>query len=142
VEDHIGSGPSLGVTLLGGGFITIGIGLSSLWPIVWVLFAVFTFTAVLWNVITVSLRQTVIPDELLGRVNSVYRFFAWGMMPIGAILAGLIINVGETVTTRDVALRLPWLIAGLAHFFLYAFARPRLTTEKMEAARAEALETD
>ena len=142
VADRIGSGPSLGVTLLGGGFITIGIGLSSLWPVVWVLFAVFTFTAVLWNVITVSLRQTVIPDELLGRVNSVYRFFAWGMMPIGAILAGLIINVGETVTTRDMALRLPWLIAGAAHFFLYAFARPRLTTEKMEAARAEALETD
>jgi hypothetical protein len=32
----------------------------------------------LWNVITVSLRQRLIPDHLLGRVNSVYRFFAWG----------------------------------------------------------------
>ena len=44
--------------------------------------------AVLWKVITVSLRQTIIPDELLGRVNSVYRFFGWGMMPIGALLGG------------------------------------------------------
>ena len=42
------------------------------------------FTAVLWNVITVSLRQAVIPDRLLGRVNSVYRFFGWGAIPIGA----------------------------------------------------------
>ncbi len=139
VAERIGSGPSLGVTLVGGGFITIAIGLTSLWPLVWVLFAVFMFTAVLWNVITVSLRQTVIPDELLGRVNSVYRFFAWGMMPIGALLAGAIISVGETVTTRETALRLPWLVAGVAHFFLYGFARPRLTTEKMERARAEAI---
>ena len=38
-----------------------------------------------WNVITVSLRQSIIPPHLLGRVNSVYRFFAWGMMPIGAL---------------------------------------------------------
>jgi MFS family permease len=139
VAERIGSGPSLGVTLVGGGFITIAIGLSSVWPAVWVLFAIFTFTAVLWNVITVSLRQTVIPDELLGRVNSVYRFFAWGMMPIGAILAGVIISVGELITTRETALRLPWLIAGAAHFVLFAFARTRLTTEKMEHARAEAV---
>ncbi|MEM9134700.1 MAG: MFS transporter [Actinomycetota bacterium] len=139
VADRIGSGPSLGVTLLGGAFIAIAIGLTSQWPVVWALFAAFMFTAVLWNVITVSLRQTVIPDELLGRVNSVYRFFAWGMMPLGALLAGAIISVGETVTTRETALRLPWLVAGVAHFFLYAFARPRLTTEKMERARAEAL---
>lgn len=139
VADRIGSGPSLGVTLAGGGFITIGIGLTSVWPVVWVLFALFMFTAVLWNVITVSLRQTVIPDELLGRVNSVYRFFAWGMMPIGALLAGVIISVGEAITTREMALRLPWFIAGLAHFVLYAFARPRLTTEKMERARADAV---
>ncbi len=138
VAERIGSGPSLGVTLVGGGFISTAIGLLSYWPAVWVLFACFMFTAVLWNVITVSLRQTVIPDELLGRVNSVYRFFAWGMMPVGAILAGVIISIAETVTSREVALRLPWIIAGLSHFVLYAFARPRLTTEKMEAARAEA----
>jgi len=138
VAERIGSGPSLGVTLAGGGVITIAIGLSSLWPIVWTLFAVFTFTAVLWNVITVSLRQTVIPNELLGRVNSVYRFFAWGMMPLGALLAGATVAIAETITTRETALRLPWIISGLAHFVLFAFARTRLTTEKMERARADA----
>ena len=104
VADRIGSGPSLGVTLVGGGFISIAIGLSSFWPVVWVLFAIFMFTAVLWNVITVSLRQTVIPDELLGRVNSVYRFFAWGMMPLGAILAGVVISIAENVTSRELSL--------------------------------------
>ena len=39
--------------------------------------------AMLWNVITVSWRQRRIPPELLGRVNSIYRFFGWGSMPLG-----------------------------------------------------------
>lgn len=45
---------------------------------------------VLWNVITVSLRQRVSPDRLLGRVNSAYRLLAWGTMPIGAAAGGLL----------------------------------------------------
>ncbi|MGB1751699.1 MAG: hypothetical protein ACPHHU_03295 [Paracoccaceae bacterium] len=36
------------------------------------------FGAVLWNLVTVSYRQRVIPDHLLGRVNSIYRFFLGG----------------------------------------------------------------
>jgi predicted MFS family arabinose efflux permease len=43
-----------------------------------------------WNVITVSLRQRIVPDHLLGRVNAGYRLLAWGTMPLGAALAGLI----------------------------------------------------
>jgi len=38
--------------------------------------------ALLWNIVTVSYRQRLIPDDLLGRVNSIYRFFGWGMMRI------------------------------------------------------------
>ncbi|MCP4966880.1 MAG: MFS transporter, partial [bacterium] len=100
------------------------------------------FVAVLWNVITVSFRQTVIPDELLGRVNSVYRFFAWGMMPLGALLGGLTVTITELFASREIALRMPWLIAGVAQLVLLAFAAPRLTTEKMNAARAEAVAGD
>jgi MFS family permease len=44
--------------------------------------------SVVWNVITVSLRQEIIPEHLFGRVNSVYRLVSWGVMPIGAIAAG------------------------------------------------------
>jgi len=43
-----------------------------------------------WNVATVSLRQRIIPDHLFGRVNSVYRFVAWGTIPIGALVGGLV----------------------------------------------------
>lgn len=45
---------------------------------------------VLWNVITVSLRQRITPNRLLGRVNSVYRLLAWGTMPLGAAAGGVL----------------------------------------------------
>ncbi|MEO1056800.1 MAG: MFS transporter, partial [Actinomycetota bacterium] len=105
------------------------------------LFAFFMLVAVLWNVITVSLRQTIIPDRLLGRVNSVYRFFGWGMMPIGALLGGLVVVVAETFTDREMALRMPWFVAGALSVALFAWAGPRLTTAKIESARAAATQS-
>ena len=65
------------------------------------MFPIFTVLAVMWNVITVSLRQTIIPDQPLGRANRVYRFFAWGMMPVGAFLGGALVTVTEAVAVRD-----------------------------------------
>ena len=94
------------------------------------------FFAVLWNVITVSLRQSIVPDHLLGRVNSVYRFFAWGVMPIGAIVGGVIVVVTERVADRELALRVPWIISGATMIGLLVYATPRLTTRRLDAARA------
>lgn len=54
---------------------------------------------VLWNVVVVSFRQRVTPDHLLGRVNAGFRLLAWGTMPLGAALAGLL---GEVVGLRAV----------------------------------------
>jgi MFS family permease len=48
---------------------------------------------IMWNIITVSLRQRITPDHLLGRVNASYRLFAWGVMPVGALLGGLLAEV-------------------------------------------------
>ncbi|MGH9042551.1 MAG: MFS transporter [Acidimicrobiia bacterium] len=45
---------------------------------------------VCWNVVTVSLRQRITPDRLLGRLNAGYRLLGWGTMPIGAALGGLV----------------------------------------------------
>jgi len=50
-------------------------------------------TVGVWNVITVSLRQRITPDRLLGRLNSCYRLVAWGTMPLGAITGGLLAEV-------------------------------------------------
>ncbi|WP_298438299.1 MFS transporter [uncultured Jannaschia sp.] len=63
----------------------------------------------LWNVVTVSYRQRTIPDDLLGRVNSVYRFFGWGMMPLGALAGGAAVAWLEPSLGREAALRVPYL---------------------------------
>jgi MFS family permease len=138
VARRMGRGPALYMTIASSGASAAIVGMSTRWWMVFHMFALATFTAVVWNVITVSYRQTIIPDELLGRVNSVYRFFAWGMMPIGAAVGGLIVAAVGVVADRDVALRATWFASAAVHLGLFVFGRSRLTTAKIEAARTAA----
>ena len=138
ISEKLGSGTSLYVTLIVQALTALVIGIATHWIIAAAMFVLSAFTGVLWNVITVSLRQTIIPDYLLGRVNSVYRFFAWGMMPIGLALGGVIVSGAEAAgVERVMALRLPYFVAAAALFVVFLWAVPQLTTEKIEAARAE-----
>ena len=86
--------------------------------------------SVVWNIITVSLRQQIIPDHLLGRVNSVYRFLGWGSMPLGALAGGWLAEV--------FGLRAPWLIGGAVVAVALVAALPRITTSAIEEAKAAA----
>jgi Na+/melibiose symporter-like transporter len=45
-----------------------------------------------WNVLTLALRQRLIPDEMLGRVGASYRFLVYLGMPFGALAGGLLAN--------------------------------------------------
>ena len=60
-------------------------------PVAWFValaVAIESMAATVWNVVMVSLRQQIIPAPLFGRVNSVYRWFGWGTLPIGSLLGG------------------------------------------------------
>jgi len=65
----------LTLTILGMPVTFIATAFSTRWEIVWFFSGLEMFFAILWNVVTVSMRQEIIPDHLLGRVNSAYRFF-------------------------------------------------------------------
>lgn len=80
----------------------------------------------LWNVVTVSYRQRRIPDELLGRVNSVYRFFGWGAMPFGAIGGGFLVTMLTPFLGRMEALHMPYLVGAATCAVLTAYALKRL----------------
>jgi MFS family permease len=41
-------------------------------------------------IIVSSIRQRLVPGDLLGRVYSASRFVSWGIGPIGALLAGFV----------------------------------------------------
>ena len=133
----LGSGPSLALALAGSAAIEVTIGLMSNVPVVAAMNLLAGLLAVLWNVITVSLRQTIVPDHLLGRVNSVYRFLGWGMIPLGAVVGGVIVTVTERVGDRELALRMPWFVAGAIEVALLVYAAPRLTTARIDAARMD-----
>lgn len=136
ISKALGPGPSLTVVMVGGIGTMAGIALTENWLVVWAMFFASSLLGVLWNVITVSLRQEIIPDALLGRVNSVYRFFGWGMMPLGSLLGGVIVAVVEPFVGREWGLRAPFLFAAGLFVVMTVIAAPRLTTERIEAARA------
>ncbi|MBV9616802.1 MAG: hypothetical protein JO031_15215, partial [Ktedonobacteraceae bacterium] len=53
----------------------------------------------IYNVVQFSYRSALIPDELQGRVNSVFRLIAFGGQPIGVALIGwLLQSAGVTET--------------------------------------------
>lgn len=81
----------------------------------------------MWNIITVSLRQRITPDHLLGRMNATYRLFAWGVIPVGALLGGL---VAEVLGTRAV-----FAAAGLVTFAMLSFRR-QLGDDALDAAES------
>lgn len=106
-------------------------------PIVWVV----TLTAivqalagVVWNVVTVSLRQQIIPSELFGRVNSVYRWLGWGTFPIGSLIGGFV--------AYSVNLRAPFFVGGtITVIGLVVFGRA-LSPRRIEAALAASAQAD
>ena len=85
---------------------------------------------VVWNVVTVSARQQIIPRTLFGRVNSVYRLLSWGTMPVGAAIGGLI--------AHRYGLRGPYWVALFGHVVLFAAAIRWLPLTAIDAARLAA----
>jgi len=102
---RIGMLPSLVLPALLTAAAFVGIGLAPGPVVVAALLACQGFAAAMWNVVTVSLRQRVVPGQLLGRVNSVYRMLGWGLMPLGALAGGFVAHAA--------GLRAPYIVAGL-----------------------------
>ena len=67
------------------------------------------------NVIAVSLRQTLCPDHLLGRMNATSRFLAWATLPLGGVVGGALgtsIGLRPTIwlTSAGLLLSALWLV--------------------------------
>ena len=125
-----GTGTVLIAQVALGAVSSLVVAMSSNAIVVGAMFALVGFAGVVWNVITVSLRQTIIPDHLLGRVNSVYRLLGWGMMPIGAGLGGLLAS--------NFGLRAPFFVAGAVLALMTVVALPFVNNRTLAAAKAEA----
>ncbi|MFG1914975.1 MFS transporter [Micromonospora sp. NPDC048898] len=50
----------------------------------------------LWTVNARTISQRLVPDEMLGRFSATFRFFAFGAMPLGAAVVGLLAEIAGT----------------------------------------------
>ena len=105
LSKKFGRGAVLAVAIFISSITVIFQGLS---PNVWI-FGVIGFISAFaitnWNILLMSCYQVLIPAELYGRIHGARRTFVWGVMPIGALLGGVIAHSG---------LRLPLIVGGIA----------------------------
>ena len=92
------------------------------------------FLILVWNVITVSLRQQVVPEAVLGRVNGVYQLLVHGATPLGSLAGGGLVTAAGAVAGRELGLRAPFLLTAVAMVVLLAVAARLVTTARIEAA--------
>jgi MFS family permease len=80
------------------------------------------------NVTTLSLRQRVIPQDLLGRVGAAFRLLLYGLVPVGALTSGLL--------TATLGVRSAVGIAGAVQLVVLALVAPVLVRRINLASRS------
>ena len=104
LKNRLNAGPTMAIMLVVSGLAFRIVGL---WPNLWVtviFFAVSSGAVTVWNILVMSLRQSIIPGHLLGRVHGTWRTLLWGATPIGSVLGGLVGRID---------LALPFIIGGV-----------------------------
>ncbi|MGQ8870680.1 MFS transporter [Paenibacillus sp. TSA_86.1] len=98
------------LSILSMGLLYGGVGLTSNAYVVGGLYFCAAFFIVVYNVVRSSILQRSVPNELLGRVGSVFRFLSFGISAIGTLLGGLLVRVSEGFFDRLFSLQLPYLL--------------------------------
>jgi MFS family permease len=129
VATRIGNIPTLIASALVSGLAYLVMASAHDWLLAGAAFAMGSFAVYAGSVIAGSLRQSLSPRDLMGRVGSAYRGIVWGAFPIGSLIGGVIAVHG---------LRLPLIIAGVAQCAVaLVIARP-LTRSLAASERAAA----
>jgi len=129
VEQRLGRARSLTLSILGNALLVGSPALTANPFLVGAAFLIGGITNAIWNVVTVSLRQRITPDRLLGRLNSGYRLVAWGTRPLGAVAGGLL--------AQAFGLRAVFIIMAPLALALVA-GMTRVTDKAMDAAERDA----
>jgi len=76
---------------------------------------VISIGVVVYNINQVSLRQSIVPIRLQGRMNATMRFLVWGTIPLGALTGGLLgtflgLRTAVGITILGVSLTFLWVL--------------------------------
>jgi MFS family permease len=132
ITRRLGLLPSLTVAMAAFAAVDVGIGLAPDFAVAAALMAGNGFFVTMWNVVTVTLRQRIVPAELLGRVNSAYRMLGWGLMPLGALAGGFIAHAA--------GLRAAYVVAGVLSGAALLAALPALAGAASGSSSADKAE--
>lgn len=89
--------------------------------------ALYGFLITSWNIVSVSLRQELTPDDLRGRVAGAARLLAWGSQPLGALVGGWV--------AAAFGLRSPFFLAAAAFAVMLALTWTVISNDSIESAR-------
>jgi MFS family permease len=126
---RIGQVPALLISLIANVLVFEGIGFSPDPVVLGALLALNGFVTTMWSIGVVSLRQQVVPSQLLGRVTSAYRMLASGLMPLGALAGGLVAS--------ELGVRAAFPVAGAIRGVALTAALPFLIKARRTPRRAD-----
>lgn len=125
----VGPGHTLRLVLGLSGVLSLAfVFVSSPW-VAGVLMLFFGFVITGWNVVSVSLRQSLTPDDLRARVAGSARLLAWGTQPLGALLGGVL---------GGFSLRAPFFVGSIVWLGMFAVTLKVTANESIDNARRSA----
>ena len=124
----LGSGNTIRASLIVQIFVTLAFAFTTNALVAGFLMAFYGFTITAWNVVAVTLRQSLTPDEKRGRVAGASRLLAWGSQPLGALLGG--------VTAAAFGLRSPFWIASVAFTIATVVVWDIISNRSIDEARS------
>lgn len=89
----LGLGRALMVSVFLSGLVLVAMPLALYGPSIPIVTLLWFSSSILfpvYNVNQISLRQAITPDRLQGRMNATMRTFVWGVLPLGALVGGIL----------------------------------------------------
>jgi MFS family permease len=93
--------------------------------------AAFGFAGPAWNVSVQTYRMRITPNELLGRTSSVAMQIAWGVIPLGSLLAGFLLQEFSPAATMT------FVAAGMGFTAITATALAPIRNAGRDSPRAD-----
>ncbi|MGH2730211.1 MAG: hypothetical protein ACRDJI_06320, partial [Actinomycetota bacterium] len=99
------------------GVMTVLFSATTFFPLALVLWGLASGLGLLFNINTMSLRQAIVPNHMLGRIMSIASVLAWSAIPLGAYIGGIVIEAtGEVALVYGVIGAIVFLLPALFSF--------------------------
>jgi predicted MFS family arabinose efflux permease len=128
VASALGRGPALVAATIVSPMCLIAMGLTTSPWVATFFFGVSSGAVTTWNVLSMSIRQAMIPEGLFGRVLGAYRMVIWGVIPAGALAGG--------VLASETSLGTVFVAAGLGQLTAAAWIAALMRSHRSEIAAA------